>query len=728
MRIKTQFIICIAVFTIILLIIAATVASTELQVNQVKAQEEISNNIEKGVTSLNSISIDYFLYQEDLQLSRWESSLSSLSSDISNLRPNSEEQQTLMNNIASDLQRINTLFDDIVAYLQTAPRNVSIRIDPAFQLRWSSMAVQSHSLAFDASQLSSLLDDQAHQANNLSTLLIILLVGTFGAFLAAIYLFFFRRTLKSVAGLQKGIDKIGSGDLEYTIRIEGKNEITDLSRAFNQMTTNLKTVTASKTELETEIAGRKKAEVALRESEQRWATTLASVGDAVISTDTSGKVVFMNGVAEDLTGWTLNEASLKPVKEVFKIVNEQTRAEVEDPVSKVLEKGMIVGLANHTVLIRKNKTEIAIDDSGAPIKDKMGKTTGVVLIFRDITERKKAEETIRQSELFYRTVFDNSQDGFQLIELLYDENGKPYDHKFLRVNKAYEKIIGVSAENITGKTARSISPNVEPYWFEVPERVVKTRKTEHIELYNRDINKTLDCYYFPYTQNVVGTLFRDITDRKNMEKQLKDTERLAAIGATAGMVGHDIRNPLQAITSDVYLAKTELASTTESDEKTNIQESLTEIEKNIYYINKIVADLQDFARPLMPKLEEVDLEKTVHSVLAQLKIPGNVTVRHNIRNIPKFKTDQSYIQRIMVNLANNAIQAMPNGGKLTISASCKNGKTTITVGDTGEGIPEEVRSKIFTPLVTTKSKGQGFGLSVVKRFTEALGRDCNVRK
>ena len=86
----------------------------------------------------------------------------------------------------------------------------------------------------------------------------------------------------------------------------------------------------------------------------------------------------MNSDAEELTGWTLSEASLKPIKEVFNIVNEQSRVEVENPVSKVLKKGMIVGLANHTVLIRKDKTEVAIDDSGAPIKDKDGKTTGVV--------------------------------------------------------------------------------------------------------------------------------------------------------------------------------------------------------------------------------------------------------------------------------------------------------------------------------------------------------------
>ena len=125
------------------------------------------------------------------------------------------------------------------------------------------------------------------------------------------------------------------------------------------------------------------------------------------------------------------------------------------------------------------------------------------------------------------------------------------------------------------------------------------------------------------------------------------------------MVGHDIRNPLQAITGDIYFAKTDLASTPESEEKKNIQESLDEIEKNVSYINKIVADLQDYARLLSPKLEEINLEKTVHSVLANISIPGNVTVKHSIRkDFPKLKLDQSYIQRILTNLSNNAIQTI----------------------------------------------------------------------
>ena len=137
---------------------------------------------------------------------------------------------------------------------------------------------------------------------------------------------------------------------------------------------------------------RERAEEMLRQSEQRWATTLSSIGDAVIATDTAGGITFMNAVAEGLTGWTLVEVLQKPVTEVFTIINEQTRRGVDNPVARVLREGMIVGLANHTLLVRKGGTEMPIDDSAAPIRDRDGKAMGVVLVFRDITERKRAEE------------------------------------------------------------------------------------------------------------------------------------------------------------------------------------------------------------------------------------------------------------------------------------------------------------------------------------------------
>ena len=205
-------------------------------------------------------------------------------------------------------------------------------------------------------------------------------------------------------------------------------------------------------------------------------------------------------------------------------------------------------------------------------------------------------------------------------------------------------------------------------------------------------------------------------------QKLKDSERLAAIGATAGMVGHDIRNPLQAITGDVYLAKTELATVPESEEKNNIQESLTEIEKNIDYINKIVQDLQDFARPLKPNAGEADLKIIIAKLLEKNGLPDNIEVSVKVEDAAeKVKADADYLNRILYNLVTNAVQAMPKGGKLTIHGYKEASDVVITVKDTGVGIPKAIQSKMFTPMFTTKAKGQGFGLPVVKRMTESLG-------
>ncbi len=135
-----------------------------------------------------------------------------------------------------------------------------------------------------------------------------------------------------------------------------------------------------------------KMENKLRESEQRFATTLKSIGDAVISTDTQGNITFMNPVAESLTGWHQGDALGKSLKDIFNIVNEESRKPVENPVDKVIREGNIVGLANHTVLISKNGSEIPIDDSGSPIRDENGNINGVVLICRDISERKINED------------------------------------------------------------------------------------------------------------------------------------------------------------------------------------------------------------------------------------------------------------------------------------------------------------------------------------------------
>lgn len=131
---------------------------------------------------------------------------------------------------------------------------------------------------------------------------------------------------------------------------------------------------------------------------ERMYRTVASIGDSVITTDERGRVTFLNRVAEEATGWTLSEASGKPLEEVFRIINEKTRKTVPDPVGKVIETGRVVGLANRTLLVRRDGTEIPIKDSAAPIRDLQGHIAGVVLVFRDVTHERQSQAALIQSE------------------------------------------------------------------------------------------------------------------------------------------------------------------------------------------------------------------------------------------------------------------------------------------------------------------------------------------
>ena len=440
----------------------------------------------------------------------------------------------------------------------------------------------------------------------------------------------------------------------------------------------------------------------------------------------------------------------KPTKKVFNIINERTRLEVESPIERVLKEGMVVGLANHTVLVQKDGKEIPVDDSGAPIKDRDGKITGVVLVFRDVTERRQTQQEHERLS----AIVESTDDAII---------GKTLDGIITSWNQAAEKLYGYTANEMIGKPISVVIPTDHMSEFQqILDRLRRGERIEHrdtVRLHKDGTRLDVDVTVAPIKDKygeIVGasTIARDITERKKAEdernqmqtkleesaiqleeyasqmeelaeqraERLKNAERLAAIGATAGMVGHDIRNPLQAIISDVYLAKTELASTADSEEKKNALESMVEIEKNIDYINKIVQDLQDYARPLNPKIEESDLNTIVNALITRNGLPKNIKVKVEISDeATKVKADSYYLNRILYNLVVNAVQAMPKGGKLTVGAHKEADDTVLLVKDTGVGIPKEIHDKIFTLMFTTKSKGQGFGLPVVRRMAEALG-------
>ena len=209
---------------------------------------------------------------------------------------------------------------------------------------------------------------------------------------------------------------------------------------------------------------------------------------------------------------------------------------------------------------------------------------------------------------------------------------------------------------------------------------------------------------------------------REIQDRLLRAQRLAVIGELAGMVGHDLRNPLTSIAGATYYLKKRLNQTVDG----KIMEMLELIEKNIGYSNKIINDLLDYSREIKLDITETSPKALVEEALTSVEIPSNVHVVKIVHNSPKIRVDFEKVKRVLINLIRNAVDAMPKGGTLTIKCRKKGERVEFAVSDTGVGMSEGVLKKLWTPLFTTKAKGMGFGLSICKRFVEAHGGTINV--
>jgi len=207
------------------------------------------------------------------------------------------------------------------------------------------------------------------------------------------------------------------------------------------------------------------------------------------------------------------------------------------------------------------------------------------------------------------------------------------------------------------------------------------------------------------------------------QNKLVKSERLAAIGEVAAMVGHDLRNPLTGIAGATYYLKNKLGS--RMDQKAG--EMFELIEKDIEYSNKIVTDLLDYSREMQLELREITPREIVSEALSSVRIPENITVLNHANGELKMRVDVKKLQRVFINLIKNAVDAMPCGGKLTIKSKKANGNVEISFADTGAGIPHEILGKLWTPFLTTKAKGMGLGLPICRRIVEAHGGKIAVR-
>ncbi len=376
----------------------------------------------------------------------------------------------------------------------------------------------------------------------------------------------------------------------------------------------------------------------------------------------------------------------------------------------------------------------------------------VVSIFMDITEQKKrigkeieqankAKEDSIVSEKRYRRLYETTRDGIMARDL---------EGRMIDCNQAYAKMLGYSKKELKYLSVEQILPE---RWYDQRERVVrKVLETGRSIVFEREY-KRKDGSIFPASVrtwrltdgkgNVIGvwSIVREISELKALQKsleqyakllertvdertkQLKDSERLAAIGQTAAMVGHDLRNPLQTIFGELYLARKALELLSSGGVKDSLEESVQIIEDQSAYMDKIVSDLQAFVKPVKVDKKPVNLKELSRAVLESVGVPANVEMHLQISDrFPRIKADPELIRRVLINLVTNAVQAMPGGGRLVVNSMVNSqGHACVFVEDTGVGIPDQIRSQIFTPLFTTKPRGQGFGLAVCKRVIEAHG-------
>ncbi|WP_394788815.1 EAL domain-containing protein [Rhodoferax sp.] len=314
-----------------------------------------------------------------------------------------------------------------------------------------------------------------------------------------------RMVSKPLRSLLDATDQLAQGRYVSNLRASGIRELTELAQRFDQMALT-----------------RQSAEAQLRQSEESLSITLHSIGDAVIATDTAGRITRMNGVAERLTGWPLAEAQGRPLSAVFRIVNSGTRETVVDPVQRVMEHGQVVGLANHTSLLARGGHEYQIADSAAPIRNADGQIVGVVLVFSDVSESYRVRQQLEENEARFRTLTLLSSDWY------WEQDA---DFRFIQFQGSAHEEIDKAISAPYGKT-RWDTPTLnvsEDQWEQHKAMLQRHEEFRDFELQRVDSDGQI------YWMSVSGTpvfdahggfrgyrgVGKEITARKHAEKELR---------------------------------------------------------------------------------------------------------------------------------------------------------------------------------------------------------------
>jgi PAS domain S-box-containing protein len=491
---------------------------------------------------------------------------------------------------------------------------------------------------------------------------------------------------------------------------------------------------------------------------RRWfTTTLKSIGDAVIATDPEGRVTFMNGVAEELTGFGEAEARGRPLQEVFQIFSEQTRVPVENPVAKVLREGTVVGLANHTVLRSKQGREIAIDDSGAPIRSESGQLIGVVLVFRDVTHEQaerarreflsKAGEALVASLDYQVTLASVARLAVPTIadwcgvDILEPGAQKPYQAAVAHVDPSKLEFARALREQYPpDPNARTGSPEVirsgkSELYPEIPQALLEAaaKDAEHLRLIRelrlqsamvvplRGRNRILGAMSFVYAESGRRYTEEDLAFGEDFARRaalaienslaLKQVEearayehRLRAEAEVASrakdeflaVVSHELRTPLNAVLGwAVTLRRKTLIPETDR--------GLAIIERNARTQAKLIEDVLDVSRIISGKLmlnlgptSVADAITNSIETIAPAAAAKSIVVTYTLGEEPLVITaDADRVQQVVWNLLSNAVKFTPKGGSISVDAERVGSNVLIRVSDSGEGIHADALPFIF---------------------------------
>ena len=474
----------------------------------------------------------------------------------------------------------------------------------------------------------------------------------------------------------------------------------------------------------------------------------------IVRFDIDGKIIDFNKDAERLLGFSRSEVVGRHLCETILPASGANGREMARVVEEIClspeTHGSVVADA-----VKKSGERVMMHWACCPFLDHTTGKRAICAVGIDLSARDRASDALRESELRLASIIDFIPDPTFVI----DRTG------VVQVwNRAMIELTGVPAEKIIGKGNYEYS--ILFYGKRRPILIdLVLREDPHVESKYRNLAKsngaiTANSYItvkgsrmyvrgkaarlYDSSGKVTGAIetFTDMTDWKRMEEELKkyterlertveertaqlrEKERLAAIGETATMVGHDLRNPLQSMTNALYLLAEEAASAGSASGQ--VSALIEMLEGNLEYMNKIVSDLQDFAKPLKVIKTNTPAAALLDTVVNSITVPPNVRVTLDVVEGLQIYTDPLMIRRVFMNIINNAVQAMQDGGTLTIRGYESLGMTEIKVSDTGVGIPAESLKKLFKPLFTSKPKGMGMGLAVSKRIIDAHGGSIEV--